>query len=66
MRAKYPEILVRFTGPGKDFCVLDNVTRALRNAGVPAEEIDEFCDEALAAGESDLLKICGQWVVLVR
>ena len=46
MTAKYPEIRVRLTGPGNDFCIVDNVTKALRNAGVPEEEIDEFCDEA--------------------
>ena len=66
MTAKYPEILVRLTGPGNDFCIVDNVTKALRNAGVPEEEIDEFCDEALSTAESDLLEICGQWVALAR
>jgi hypothetical protein len=65
MTAKHPEIFVRLAGPAKDFSVLDHVARALRKAGVPAEEIDQFCDEALAAPESDLLQICGQWVTLV-
>jgi hypothetical protein len=64
MTAKHPEIHVRLVGPGNDFSILDNVTRALRKAGVPAEEIDRFCDEALAAEECDLLQICGQWVTL--
>jgi hypothetical protein len=64
MLVKHPEIRVRLTGPANDFCILDGVTKALRKAGVPAEEIERFCDQALAATESDLLQICGQWVTL--
>jgi hypothetical protein len=56
---------VKFAGPANDFSILDNVTKALRQAGVPAKEIDQFCDEALAAPESRLLQICGRWVRLV-
>jgi hypothetical protein len=63
--AKHPEILVRLSGPGNDFSILGDVTKALRNAGVPVEEIDKLCDMALSATEKDLLPICGQWVTLV-
>jgi hypothetical protein len=66
MPVKHPQIRVRLAGPANDFCILDNVTKALRKAGVPAEEIDQFCDQALAATEKDLLQICGQWVTLFR
>jgi hypothetical protein len=65
MKANYPAILVRVARPANDFSVLDDLTKALREAGVPAEEIERFCDQALAAGERDLLQICGQWVTLV-
>jgi hypothetical protein len=65
MTVKHPEIRVRLAGPANDFCILDYVTKALRKAGVPAEEIDQFCDQALAATENDLLPICRQWVTLV-
>ena len=65
MRVNHPEIRVRLTGPANDFCILDSVTKALRKAGMPAEEIEQFCDEALSVKtESELLRICGQWVTL--
>jgi hypothetical protein len=64
MGAKHPEVHVRLTGATDDFCILDNVTKALRKAGVPADEIEQFCDQALAATESDLLQICRQWVTV--
>jgi hypothetical protein len=47
-----------------DFRIVDYVTKALREAGVPREEIDQFCDEALAADERDLLQICREWVTV--
>jgi hypothetical protein len=65
MIAKHPEIVVRLSRPGNDFSVLDQVTKALRRAGIAAEEIDELRDVALSASERDLLRICGQWVTLV-
>jgi hypothetical protein len=63
---RHPEICVSVVPETRnDFRIIDHVTKALRKAGVPREEIDQFCDEALAAAESDLLLICGQWVMLV-
>jgi hypothetical protein len=63
--ARHPEIVVKLAGPVNDFSVVDHVTRALRKAGIPANEIDQFCDQAVASRESELLQICGQWVTLV-
>jgi hypothetical protein len=65
MAVKHPEVRVRLAGPPNEFRILDGVTKALRKAGVPAEEINQFCDQALTANETDLLQICGQWVTLV-
>jgi hypothetical protein len=65
MTAKHPEIIVRLDGAGNDFRIIDHVTKALRKAGVPAQEIEQFCDEAMSGDDCDLLRICGQWVTLV-
>ncbi len=65
MTAKHPQISVKIDVAGNDFRIIDHVAKALRKAGVPAEEIDQFCDEVMSADDQDLLRICGQWVTLV-
>jgi hypothetical protein len=62
---RHLEIVVKLVGPANDFSVVDHATKALRKAGIPTEEIDQFCDEALASTERELMQICGQWVTLV-
>jgi hypothetical protein len=65
MTTKHPEIVVRLTGPTNDSSIMDHVTEALRNGGIPNGEIDKFCDEVMASEKSELRQICGQWVTLV-
>jgi hypothetical protein len=62
---RHPEIRVSVVPEARsDFRIVDHVTKALRKAGVPQEEIDQFCDEAVAAAEKELLRICGEWVTV--
>jgi hypothetical protein len=65
LMAKHPEIVVKLSGPGNDFSILGEVSKALRGAGVSGEEIDTLFDLALSAAERDLLHICARWVTLV-
>ena len=51
MTVKHPEVRVRFARRANDFSFLGDVIKALRAAGVQAEEIDQLCDQALAASE---------------
>jgi hypothetical protein len=51
---------------GDDFRIIDHVIKALRRAGIPAEEIETFCDEVMSGGDRDLLLTCGRWVTLAR
>jgi hypothetical protein len=47
MAAKHPDIRVTLNAAGDDFRIIDHVIKALRRAGIPAEEIETFCDEAV-------------------
>jgi len=66
MAAKHPDIRVTFNTAGDDFRIIDHVIKALRHAGIPAEEIETFCDEAMSGGDRELLRTCGRWVTLAR
>jgi hypothetical protein len=59
MAPKHPDVLVRLHGPGDDFRIIGQVTNAMRRFGIPQEEIEKFCDEAMSGHDDDLLRLCG-------
>jgi hypothetical protein len=64
MAIKHPEISVKLDAAGDDFRLVDHVSKAMRQAGLPSDEIEQFCDEVLSGEDRDLLRICGRWVTL--
>ncbi len=56
MGANCPGILARSDGPGDDYRLIGHATRAMQTAGLSADEIEKFCDEALSADYRDLLR----------
>jgi len=60
---KYPEIKVRLVGrDGNAFNVLGIVQRAMKDAGLPPEEIATFMAEATAGTYDALLQTVLRWV----
>ena len=60
---KYPEVQVRLVGEdGNAFAILGRVQKALKRAGVDADEIKAFHDEATSGDYNHLLRTCMAWV----
>ena len=60
---RYPEVKVKLVGEdGNAFAILGRVTRALRRAKVPQEEIDLFIREATSGDYDHLLVTAMSWV----
>lgn len=60
---RFPEISVRLAGQdGNAFAVIGRVVRALREAKVPPEEIEEFKAAATSGDYNHLLQTCMEWV----
>jgi hypothetical protein len=64
MAAKHPEVVVRLDGPGDDFRIIGQVSKAMREVGIAEPEIATFCDNAISGYDDDLVRICGRWVTL--
>lgn len=63
MTIKYPNIKVKLVGnDGNAFAILGHMRAALRKAHVPAEEIKQFMNEAMAGDYNALLGTCMKWV----
>ena len=56
-------INVQLTGKdGNAINLIGIVTKALRNYGIPREQISEFQDEAMNGNYDHLLQTCMKWV----
>lgn len=66
MDPKYPEVTVELLGgDGNAFSILGKVRRALREGGVPSNEIEAFGKEAMSSDYDHLLRTVMQWVKVV-
>ena len=60
---KYPEIEVQLDGTdGNAFALIGKVQKALKEAEVSKEELDEFFNEATSGAYNHLLRTCMAWV----
>ncbi len=60
---KYPNVTVNLVGEdGNAFAILGKVGRALRRAGIDADELDAFRKEAKAGDYDHLLQTVMRWV----
>jgi hypothetical protein len=63
MDVKYPWLEVELTGQdGNAFAIVGNVSRAMRDAGIPVEQIDAYRAEAFAGDYDHLLRTTMAWV----
>ena len=60
---RYPDVQVQLSGEdGNAFAILGRTAAALRAAGVPHEEIEEFFAEATSGDYDHLLQTTMAWV----
>lgn len=50
---------------GNAFAILGNVKKALRKAGAPKEDLDQYIKEATSGDYNDLLLTTSEWVNIV-
>ena len=63
MEPRHPEIRVKPVGTdGNAFAILGQGRQALKQAGVPADEVKAFLDEATSGDYQHLLATCLRWV----
>ena len=60
---KYPNVEVQLSGEdGNAFIMVSRTRRALRKAGVPSGEIEQFTNEVTAGNYEDVIRVVGEWV----
>lgn len=63
MNPKYPNIEVQLTGQdGNAFFIIARVNKALKEAGVSKEEIDDFMEDAMSGDYDHVLQTVMKWV----
>lgn len=64
--SKYPEITVKLTGKdGNAFAVMGAVRRALKQADVSADEVDEYTKQSTSGDYDNLLQVAMSWVTVI-
>ncbi len=65
-KIKYPDIEVKLIGEdGNAFAIMGRVQRALKDNGVPKEEINEYLDESKSGDYDNLIVTATRWVSVV-
>lgn len=65
MNTKYPEIEVELSGrDGNAFSIMGSVKNALRKAGVPKEEQDQYFQEATSGDYDNVILTSMKWVTV--
>ena len=60
---KYPEITVQLSGAdGNAFAIMGSVSKALRRAGVSADDIQLYTAESMSGDYDHLLRTAMAWV----
>jgi hypothetical protein len=63
MSVKYPEIKVKLVGTdGNAYAIMGNVQKALKRAGVSAEEISLYLKESMSGDYDNLIATACRWV----
>lgn len=63
---KYPNVEVQLSmEDGNAFAIVSRVSRALRQAGVDADEIDEYKRLAMSGTYDDILRVTAETVVVL-
>lgn len=63
METKYPEVEVQLVGAdGNAFAIMGRVMGALKKAGVPKAEIDEYYKQSTSGDYDHLLRTAMEWV----
>jgi hypothetical protein len=60
---KYPDVKVKLVGnDGNAFAIMGAVQKALRKAGVPQSELDEYFKESTSGDYDHLIQTAMRWV----